>query len=823
MQDFEKLGAFYLGKSYDLADASPGHDLLLYDSKDLTTHAVCVGMTGSGKTGLCMSLLEEAAIDGIPAIAIDPKGDLGNLLLSFPDLLPSDFRPWVDGSDAARKGMTADQYAASVAKLWREGLASSGQTPDRIRRLRDAVDMAIYTPGSNAGLPLTALRSFAAPPQAVLDDDDAFRECVGASTSGLLALLGIDADPIRSREHILISNIFTRVWREGRSLDIAKLIGAIQSPPFETVGIIDLETFFPSKDRVDLAMTLNNLLASPSFASWMEGDPLDVKRLLHTEEGKPRLSIISIAHLPDSERMFFVTILLNEVLAWARSQPGTSSLRAILYMDEVFGYFPPTANPPSKPPMLTLLKQARAYGLGIVLATQNPADLDYKGLSNTGTWFLGRLQAERDKARVLEGLEGASAVAGATFDRQEMEATLAGLSSRVFLMNNVHEDAPIVFRTRWALSYLRGPLTRKQISTLMADRKEAGGDEASSDSATAHASAPTRAAIPMDAEPPESERPVLPPDIDVYYLRPDGQVGSDARLTYRPALLGRGKLHFARASCKVDTWRERALLAFVDDELSASVWEDALPVVGEALELEDEPDHGATFAAIPSVLMRAKNYDAWGKKLKSHLYRTQSLTSLKCTALKIYSEPGETKGEFRVRLRQRAHEERDLRTEKLRKRFASKFATLQGRIRTAEAAIDRETSQARRATFDSAISFGSTLLGALFGRKIVSRTNVSRASTSMRSAGRAVQQRGDVGRAKEKLEELKNRFEQLEADFESEVEQLERKLDVENLEFEELHIRPRKSDIQISKIPLVWTPWRVDASGIAAPLYRLSE
>jgi hypothetical protein len=415
MPDFEKLGAFYLGREYDLETAKPRDELLLYDAKDLTTHAVCVGMTGSGKTGLCLSLLEEAAIDGIPAIAIDPKGDLGNLLLTFPELRPEDFRSWIDPGEAARSGITLDELAEQTAKRWREGLAAWGQQPARIARFRDSADVAIYTPGANAGLPLALLRSFAAPPQAIRDDADALRERIAGAVSGLLSLVGIDADPLRSREHILLSRVLDEAWRAGREVQLADLVREIQSPSFKQVGVVDLESFFPAKDRFELAMSLNNLLASPGFAAWREGEPLDIQRLLYTSEGKPRLSILSIAHLSDAERMFFVTLLLNEVVAWMRSQSGTSSLRALLYMDEVFGYFPPTANPPSKMPMLTLLKQARAYGLGVMLATQNPVDLDYKGLSNAGTWFLGRLQTERDKARVLDGLEGASTAAGAKF------------------------------------------------------------------------------------------------------------------------------------------------------------------------------------------------------------------------------------------------------------------------------------------------------------------------------------------------------------------------------------------------------------------------
>ena len=468
MPEIDSRNHFYLGRDHDLASGETDADSpLLYSSKDLTTHAVCVGMTGSGKTGLCLSLIEEALLDGVPVIAIDPKGDLGNLLLAFPDLEASSFRPWVDESTAARKGLSPDEFAEKTADLWRNGLASWGEGPERIQQYNDACERLIFTPGASHGIPVTVLKSFDAPPKEVIEDRDAFGERVSSAVSGLLALLGIDADPVRSEEHIFLSNLLKHAWEQGRNLGIAELIGEIFEPPFDKVGVLPLEQFYPEKKRAKLAMELNNLLASPSFAGWMQGQPLDVKQLLHNENGKPRLSIVSIAHLDDSQRMFFVTILLNEVLAWMRTQPGTGSLRALLYMDEVFGYFPPIGNPPSKQPMLTLLKQARAFGLGVVLATQNPVDLDYKGLSNCGTWFLGRLQTERDKARVIEGLEGASAQAGSSFDKQAMEATLAALGSRVFLMNNVHDDAPRVFHTRWAMSYLSGPLSRGQIERLM--------------------------------------------------------------------------------------------------------------------------------------------------------------------------------------------------------------------------------------------------------------------------------------------------------------------------------------------------------------------
>jgi hypothetical protein len=466
-QDFEGLGTFYLGKAYDLERGARGESLVLYDARDLTTHAVCVGMTGSGKTGLCTALIEEAAIDGIPALVVDPKGDLANLLLTFPGLSEAEFRPWVDPGDARRSCVAEGELAARTAERWRAGLAEWGQGPERIARLRAAADFALYTPGSTAGAPLSILSSFRAPSAEVSADPESLRERASASATGLCALIGLSADPVTSREHILLARLLERAWAAGRDLELGVLIREVQEPPIQTVGVLDLESFFPQKDRFQLAHALNNLLASPGFAAWMEGEPLEVEALLHTPEGKPRASILSIAHLSDAERMFFVALLFSEVVAWMRRQPGTSSLRALLYMDEVAGYLPPVAKPPSKTPLLTLLKQARAFGLGVVLATQNPVDLDYKALSNAGTWFVGRLSTERDKARLLDGLEGAAA--GGSFDRAGLERAISRLQSRIFLMSNVHEDHPQVFETRWALSFLRGPLTR-----ALASREELG-------------------------------------------------------------------------------------------------------------------------------------------------------------------------------------------------------------------------------------------------------------------------------------------------------------------------------------------------------------
>ncbi|MGH7220077.1 MAG: ATP-binding protein, partial [Nitrospiraceae bacterium] len=565
-EDFEKLGVFYLGRPYDLAIKQSKPGWLLYDSKDLVTHAVCVGMTGSGKTGLCIGLLEEAAIDGIPALIIDPKGDLANLMLNFPQLRGEDFAPWINEDDARKKGLSPADYATQQAELWKKGLGDWGQSGERIQKLRDAADVVVYTPGSNAGIPVSILKSFAAPSQEILDDAEMLRERISTTVTSLLGLVGVEADPIKSREHILLSTILDHTWKARQDLDLATLIQQIQTPPVAKIGVLDLDSFYPSKERFALAMQLNNLLAAPGFSAWLEGEALDVGQMLHSPGGKPRLAIFSIAHLNDAERMFFVTLLLSQTLGWIRAQSGTTSLRAILYMDEIFGYFPPVANPPSKQPLLTLLKQARAFGLGVVLATQNPVDLDYKGLANTGTWFIGRLQTERDKARVLEGLEGAAASSGKKFDKQEMEQTLAGLGNRVFLLNNVHEDAPEVFQTRWTLSYLRGPLTRTQIKMLM---EPVRGKTPGARGEVESAKSPTPYPSPLT---PHGSRPMLPPDVPQHFIPIRGSQPSGSALIYQPMLLGASQVRVSDNKASVDVTQDVTVLAPISDGAVAVDW-----------------------------------------------------------------------------------------------------------------------------------------------------------------------------------------------------------------------------------------------------------
>ena len=828
MQDFEKLGAFYLGRPFDLKTKQPTEGLLLYDSKDLLTHAVCVGMTGSGKTGLCIALLEEAAIDGIPSIIIDPKGDLANLFLTFPDLKPEDFAPWINEEDAQRKNLSVSEYATQQAEFWKQGLAKWGQDGARIKTLRDVADFRIYTPGSNAGIPVSILKSFDAPPQAIRDDSELLTERINTTTTSLLGLLGINADPIKSREHILVSNILSKEWAAGRNLDIAGLIQQIQSPPMTKVGVMDIESFYPSKDRFELAMALNNLLAAPGFSGWMEGDPLDIQQILHTPEGKPRVSIFSIAHLGDAERMFFVSLLLNQTLGWMRSQSGTTSLRAILYMDEIFGYFPPVANPPSKLPLLTLLKQGRAFGLGVVLVTQNPVDLDYKGLSNTGTWFIGRLQTERDKARVLEGLEGIAGGTGQRFDRQGMEETLAGLESRIFLLNNVHDDAPEVFESRWDMSYLRGPLTRSQIKSLMDPIKAQAqvvstaqtastAPGVSAPPAMAATSATTSAPVASNSglSAALSRQPVLPPEVSQCFIPVRSGEPRGATLVYHPTVMGAAEVRFSNN--KVDASRELTVLAPISDSMVAVDWAQATNIDLPVGDLEQSPQETAQFAELPGPAAKAKSYAAWAKDFAGWLYRSQKLELLSSPTLKLASNADESERDFRIRLQQAARERRDQAAEKLRQKYAPKIAALEEKRRRAEQTVAREAEQSRSQKMQTAISFGATLLSSFMGRKAISMSTLGRATTAARGVGRSVKEAQDVGRAEETVAAINQQVADLDEQFKAETADIEKAAESLSEALETITMKPTKSNITVKILSLAWVPyWHNEQGEIAA-------
>jgi hypothetical protein len=791
MKDIEQLGVFYLGRESDPPGKQLG-DAVLYDSRDLVTHALCVGMTGSGKTGLCLSIVEEAAIDRVPVIAIDPKGDLGNLLLTFPRLAPEDFRPWIDEEDARRAGLTPDAYAAQQAELWKKGLADWGEDGARIDRLRAAADFAIYTPGSRAGLPLSIMSSFAAPPDAVRDDAEALNERASTTATSVLTLAGANAEP-RGREHTFVSTLLVDAWRQGKDLDLPSIIAGLQKPPFARVGVIDVESFYPQKERFALAMQLNTLLASPGFESWLEGDPLDPGRLLYGEGGKPRISIMSIAHLGDAERMFVVSLLLNQVVGWMRTQSGTSSLRAIVYMDEIAGYFPPVAAPPAKAPLLTLLKQARAFGVGMLLATQNTADLDYKGLANAGTWFLGRLQTERDKARVLDGLEGAGTAA---IDRAALDRTLSALGKRVFLLHDVHQAQPHTFQTRWSMSYLRGPLSRDQIKTLMDPLRGAGAPSASKPSPLD--SAPEKPAKAAARSAPQTETPILPPGVQQYFL----PSASGAHFT--PVALGVARVSFSDTKSQINTNRDIVATAPIGDGPIPVDWSSAEVRDVSPSALETSAPANASFDALPRAASVAKNYAAWQKSFAAWVADAQRFELWQHAGLKLTSRPDESERDFRIRVQNAQREARDGEVEAVRRKFAEKRARLAERVRRAEQSVTREQGQATQQKLQTAVSIGATVIGALFGRKTITAGTIGRATTAARGFGRSAKEQADVGRAEETVDVVKKELDDLDGQIAEETAAIGARYDADASNITKVAVAPKRGQIVVQCVALGW-------------------
>lgn len=828
--DYEKLGTFYLGREYDQDTKALQDKLVLYDSKDLVTHGVVLGMTGSGKTGLCFALLEEAAMDKIPALVIDPKGDITNFLLTFPDLAPQDFRPWINEEDAEKKGKTPDEFAAGQAEMWKKGLGDWGQSAERIRTLRETVDIVIFTPGSSAGIPVSILSSFKCPEFEVIDDAELFGDRIESTVSSILSLCQIDADPISSKDHILLSSIFNHAWRAGEDLGLERIIEYVQAPPMAKIGVIGVDDFYPEKKRSEFAMKINNLLAAPGFQAWLNGEPLDIKRMLHTESGKPRISIFCIAHLNDAERMFFVSLVLNQTVGWMRSQSGTTSLRALVYMDEIYGYLPPTANPPSKKPMMILLKQARAFGVGCLLATQNPVDLDYKALSNIGTWFLGRLQTERDKNRVLDGLEGAASSQNAKFNRADMDRMLAGLGNRVFLMNNTHEDHPVVFQVRWVMTYLRGPLTRSQIKLLMDPRRsefKLEGPATVKKSAAAKPKAKKKAAEEQEAEEPEeaeveeaeadadeenatptkagADRPVVPASVVQYFLPVTSPAASPLPVVYQPAVFCAAEVLFTDNAKGISERRKLAAMHRIDGDTVALTAEGSERVDLDPKSLSQQPVAGASFGALPAIARKTPSYTTVKTQFVEWIYQNFTLDLLRCDALDELSKPGESEGDFKARLQHKAREERDRALDAIRVKYQPKFLDLEQDRRKALEIIDRERSQARAAKVSTGIGILQGVLGAVFGSRKVSSA-ISKGSTAMRGASKAWKEGGDVGRAEDRLAEVEQALADLNGELELKMEEIRAGFDIDRQPLAKVAISPMKKNIAVQASGLAWIP-----------------
>ena len=801
--DFEKLGSFYLGKEYDIKNNKLTDNLVMYDSRNFTTHAVCIGMTGSGKTGLCIDILEEAALDNIPAIIIDPKGDITNLLLTFPELKKENFSPWVDPDEANRKGMSIEEYAQQQAEMWKKGLSDWGQDEKRIKMLRDSTDFLIYTPGSEAGTPVSILHSFDAPSTSWEDESELIREQIQGIVSGILGLIGIEADPINSREHILLSNIFEYFWSKNQNLDIGKLILSIQNPPFRTLGVFEIDTFIPNKDRMALSMKLNSLIASPSFKNWLEGQPLDISEFMKNKDGKPRHSIFYIAHLNDSERMFFVTLLFNQIISWMRKQSGTNSLRTIIYMDEIFGYFPPVANPPSKKPLLTLLKQARAFGVGIILATQNPVDLDYKGLTNTGTWFIGRLQTERDKQRLLEGLDTISSSSKGSLNREEIDKLISNLGKRVFILHSVHENTPVIFQTRWAMSYLRGPLTKNEIKSLMKNKipevpvsssKSIVSNEISIDKTT-------------------SSRPTISSEIQQVFIpltkssnlvmqeiknKNQNQISFEtANLIYNPGALGKALIHYQDKITDLREDLEKTLILRSSELMN---WEKSEEI--KISNLLTKPEENAKFGEISGNINDSKDFNELKKNFADFIFYNSNFKLYHSPLIKIYSKPRESKSDFILRITQMARERRDEEVDKIEEKYSKDLQKLKEKLERSQEVLLKKQATANSLKQEAMVSAGESVIKIFMGRR--STTSASKAMNKYQKSKTVAI---DIQEAQKDIETLNKEMELLENKLKIEVESIKERREKEISEIKEVLIQPKKSDIEIKIVSLAWIPY----------------
>jgi DNA helicase HerA-like ATPase len=454
--------ALTLGAWRHLSGA-PGTDTLLLPTRHLVTHGVVVGMTGSGKTGLVTVLVEEALRSRVPVIVIDVKGDLPNLLLSFPTLDAETVGPWLDEADSA----SSPDAAAALASRKRESLSAWGIDDDALRRFHETTSVRVLTPGATSGEPLHLLSALERRSGRWDSDPESARDALSAAVSLVLRLVGRDPDPARSKEHVLLSVLAERRLLAGDDAELGALMHDLAHPPIDRVGALAVDAFLRKSERSKLAAALNALLASPTFACWREGASLDVAQWLEPREGRTPAVVVSVAHLDDEERALALGVVLEEILCWVRGLGGSRSLKALVVFDEVYGFLPPhPANPPTKRPLVSLMKQARAFGVGVIVATQNPMDLDYRALSNAGVWCLGRLQTDADRARVIDGLEGAE-----PSSREQLDQTMKRLAPRWFVVRDAHASSPpVLLYPRETMTWMKGPMTRGEIRRAVTAR-----------------------------------------------------------------------------------------------------------------------------------------------------------------------------------------------------------------------------------------------------------------------------------------------------------------------------------------------------------------
>ena len=779
--DYEKLKLFYIGKEKIDGQITP----FVYQNKDLLTHAAIIGMTGSGKTGLGITLLEEAAIDAIPSIIIDPKGDMTNLLLNFPELNPSDFEPWLDDSEVSNSGGTKEELAIKVSNSYKEGIQRDFQDLSRVKKLKDSADFTIYTPGSSAGVQVSILSSFKAPTIEILEDMELFSNIINSTVHSILSLIDNKSDET-SKESILLASIFTNYFKEQKDLTLEELITLIVTPPFSKIGVFDLETFFPQSDRLKFALKINTIIASPSFSSWLEGESLDISKMLYSQSGKAKVNIFSIAHLNDSQRMFFVTILLNQILAWMRRQEGTTSLKALLYMDEIFGYFPPQANPPSKQPMLTLLKQARSFGIGVILSTQNPVDIDYKGLSNIGTWFIGRLQTKQDIEKVIDGLSSASENG---LNKQELSLALGTLAKRNFIMKNINEEHIKTFETRWALSYLKGPLSKDAIKKLMENKKN--NSTKNLEEKKSEVNEPF-----IDVSKGKS-KPVIVSSIKEKY-----SYSSQNNAYYMQGyLLFSCNVHYLYTLKNVDLKENINFKIYLDEKATEINFDEKEDVL--IYSFDEKEKTNSFYYELPSFIQNEKELKLLERDFADYVYRNFKLTLYKNDTLKISSKQHESLDDFKIRIQDRLNEQIDEKIENLKQKFEKENTLLEQKISKLFEKLKKEEQDSISATTNSIISIGTSILGAFFGKS--SKTAiVSKVATSSRGVSKALKERSDIKTVQGEIDALQSLQDGLEEKLKIEIEKINDEFNISKYTIEEFFIKPKRTDIYDIKIELLW-------------------
>ncbi|MFM2438870.1 MAG: hypothetical protein RLZ55_1695 [Actinomycetota bacterium] len=802
------------------ADAAAAPSDVSVATGDLVTHGVIVGMTGSGKTGLGIGLIEQTLSAGIPALLIDPKGDLTNLALAFPTLAGPEFEPWIDPALAKAAGQDLPRFAEAQAGAWREGLAPWGIGPDQMRAYKDSFGLTIYTPGSNAGVPLNVLGSLDAPQT---DDSEAVSDEIEGYVTSLLSVVGIEADPVASREHILLSTLIANAWAAGESIDLPTLLARVQAPPMRKLGVFELDAFFPPADRMAFALRLNGVLAAPSFATWIAGDPIDIQRMLFGPDGTPRCAVITTSHLSDEQRQSAVSLILSKVVTWMRRQSGTTDLRALLYMDEVAGYLPPTANPPTKKPIMLLMKQARAFGLGVVLATQNPVDVDYKALSNAGTWMIGRLTTEQDKARLLDGM---SSAAGG-MDVKALSGAISALGKRQFLLRKAGRNDVETFSTRWVRSYLRGPMTRDQIARVKSESEAAqepnpGADTASVGAGVAgsagmatadpSASSPTgdlgpspsaNVTAPVTALA-DDETPVLPKIADgvpIAYLDPAAPWAAQAGAA--PPIAGGQRLEPAVVARVIVRYDDARAGLSHDEEYEAVIH--PLPASTAVLEpivvdyddrdLIAEAPAGARYGLAQARLDTKTYWTTLQRDLTDYLVRNKPIEVLVNPQLRAYSRVGETEEQFRQRCRELAEAEADKKTAALQTKYDAKLRTLQTRLDSAAQRADQLSS----ARTTGMIADAGSVLGGLFG----GRRSSSAIAASVRRAGTANARAKD---AAAKVDDVAAQIEDVEAELAGEVEAIVAEWQGKADDVQAHPVAAKKTNVRVTDLRLLWLP-----------------